>query len=139
LQDMDVPSYLIASSLVGVIAQRLARLNCRHCRAAIPQNDPARLEYGAALDLSPDAPMFKGAGCEKCGGTGSRGRMALLELLHVDGRLRRAIMDKQDSDTLRSIARQSGFKTLVDDARGKVTAGHISPEEAMRVIVGHEE
>ncbi len=139
LQDMDVPSYLIASSLVGVIAQRLARLNCRFCRAPIPQNDPARLEYGAALDLSPDSPMFKGAGCEKCGGTGSRGRMALLELLHIDSRLRRAIMDKQDSDTLRSIARQSGFKTLVDDARGKVTAGHISPEEAMRVIVGHEE
>lgn len=139
LQDMDVPSYLIASSLVGVIAQRLARLNCRYCRMLIPADDPARLEYGAALDISPDAPMFRGAGCEKCGGTGTKGRMALVELLHIDARLRRAIMDKQDSDTLRSIARQSGFKTLVDDAREKVLAGHIAPEQAMRVIVGHEE
>ncbi len=139
LQDMDVPSYLIASSLVGVIAQRLARLNCRYCRQLIPADDPARAEYGAALDLSPDAPMYRGAGCEQCGGTGTRGRMALVEMLHVDGRLRRAIMDKQDSDGLRSIARQSGFRTLIDDAREKVRAGHIAPDQAMRVIVGHEE
>ena len=136
---MDVPPYLIASSLVGVIAQRLARLNCRYCRVPIPQNDPARIEYGAALDLAPDAPMFRGAGCEKCGGTGTKGRMALIELLHIDSRLRRAIMDKQDSDTLRSIAREGGFQTLVDDARNKVMAGHVAPEQAMRVIVGHEE
>ncbi len=139
LQDMGVPPYLIASSLAGVIAQRLARLNCKFCRALIPLDDPSRLEYGAALEVAPDVPMYKGSGCEKCGFTGSRGRMALIELLHIDSRLRRAIMDKQDSDTLRSIAREGGFQTLVDDARNKVLAGHISPEEAMRVTVGHEE
>ena len=139
LQDMDVPSYLIASSLACVIAQRLARLNCKFCRTPIPLDDPARLEYGVALDVAPDVPMFKGAGCEKCGQTGMCGRIAVIELLHIDSQMRRAIMDKQDSDTLRSIARQTGFRTLVDDARTKVLAGHISPEEAMRVIIGHEE
>jgi type II secretory ATPase GspE/PulE/Tfp pilus assembly ATPase PilB-like protein len=139
LQDMDVPPYLIASSLAGVIAQRLARLNCRYCRTPIPADDPARLENSAALELPADSPMFRGAGCPRCNGTGSKGRVALIEMLHIDTNLRRAIMDKQDSDTLRSIARQSGFKTLVDDAREKVIAGHLSPEEAMRVLVGHEE
>jgi type II secretory ATPase GspE/PulE/Tfp pilus assembly ATPase PilB-like protein len=139
LQDMDVPSYLIASSLSGVIAQRLARLSCRHCRAPIPLDDPSRLEHGAALELAPDAPMFRGVGCDKCAGTGTRGRVALIEMLHVDSALRRGIMEKQDSDTLRTIARKNGFKTLVDDAREKVLAGHLSPEEAMSVIVGHEE
>jgi type II secretory ATPase GspE/PulE/Tfp pilus assembly ATPase PilB-like protein len=139
LQDMDVPSYLIASSLAGVIAQRLARLNCRYCRTPIPLDDPARLENCQALELPADAPMFRGAGCDHCGGSGARGRIAVIELLHIDTKLRRAIMENQDSDTLRTIARQSGFKTLVDDARSKVLAGHISPEEAMRVLVGHEE
>jgi type II secretory ATPase GspE/PulE/Tfp pilus assembly ATPase PilB-like protein len=139
LQDMDVPPYLIASSLTGVIAQRLARLNCRYCRTQLAADDPVRLEAAAALELEPNAPMFKGAGCEKCGFTGSRGRMALVEMLKIDSKLRRAIMDQQDSDTLRTIAREDGFQTLVDDARGKVVAGHIAPEEAMRVIVGHEE
>jgi type II secretory ATPase GspE/PulE/Tfp pilus assembly ATPase PilB-like protein len=139
LQDMDVPSYLIASSLTGVIAQRLARLNCRFCRTPIPLDDQGRLEAAVALDLAPDAPMFKGAGCERCNYTGSKGRMALVEMLRIDSKIRRAIMDKQDSDTLRTIAKEDGFKTLVDDARIKVVAGHIAPEEAMRVIVGHEE
>jgi type II secretory ATPase GspE/PulE/Tfp pilus assembly ATPase PilB-like protein len=83
--------------------------------------------------------MFRGVGCDKCAGTGTRGRVALIEMLHVDSALRRGIMEKQDSDTLRTIARKNGFKTLVDDAREKVLAGHLSPEEAMSVIVGHEE
>ncbi len=139
LQDMDVPPYLIASSLAGVVAQRLARLNCRHCRVPVPADDPARLENSAALELAPDAPMWRGSGCTQCGNTGSRGRVALIELLHVDTNLRRAIMDKEDSDTLRTIARKNGFKTLIDDAREKVVAGHLAPEEAMRVLVGHEE
>lgn len=139
LQDMGVPSYLIASSLAGVIAQRLARLNCSQCRAPLAPDDPARAEACAALEIAPDATLWRGIGCEHCGGTGSRGRGALIELLHVSAPLRRAIMENQDSDTLRRIARENGFQTLLDDAREKVLAGHLAPEEAMRVLVGHEE
>jgi type II secretory ATPase GspE/PulE/Tfp pilus assembly ATPase PilB-like protein len=121
---MDVPPYLIASSLAGVVAQRLARLNCRHCRVPVALDDPARLENSAALELPADAPC----------GAAPDARNVAIPARAVAWRSSNCSTliptcaapswTKQDSDTLRQIARKSGFKTLVDDGREKVLSGH---------------
>lgn len=138
LQDMDVPSFLIASSLSGVLAQRLVRLICRQCRVQLPFDSPEYAEHAATLRLSEGFPLYYGAGCEECNGTGSRGRLAIVELLNVNTELRRAIMEKADAGTLRRIAVESGMKTLWQDGIDKLQRGLTNADEIARVLLGSE-
>ncbi len=139
LRDMGVPSYLLASSMAGILAQRLARLTCRSCRVIAAPDDPRRTEWAQFFDLPADAPFQIGAGCDKCRGKGTRGRVAIIEILEIDSALRRAISSDEDAESLRDRARSEGFLSLMDDARDKILAGFLSPEEAMKVLMGHEE
>lgn len=139
LQDMGVPPYLISSAVTGILAQRLVRMNCRHCRAQMTPTEAEREEYAAFFDMPLDATYVKGAGCEACGGTGVKGRVAVLEMLEVGASLRKAISGRMDLDILRGAARSEGMRTLRDDARAKILAGHIAPDEALRVLMGQEE
>ncbi len=139
LQDMNVPDFLLASSLTGVLAQRLVRLICRHCREPIPHDDPQYEIDIARLRLNPGAPLFRGAGCEHCNGTGMRGRMALLELMNVDGPMRRALAAAAPLDTLRELARESGMKTLWQDGVEKAQRGLTTAEEVSRALLGAED
>ena len=139
LQDMGVPSYLIASSLAGVLAQRLARLTCRGCRQAIAAEDPRRAEWGSFFNMDASAPFQEGTGCDRCGGRGTKGRVAIIEILEISGPVRRAILAGKDSESLRGAAREEGFRSLMSDAREKILAGFLSPAEAMKVLMGHEE
>jgi type IV pilus assembly protein PilB len=139
LQDMGVPPFLIASSLSGVVAQRLVRLICRNCRAPVPPDTP---EYDAAiarLDLQPGFPLWRGAGCEQCNGTGMRGRIAILEFLSVDRETRRAMMQKSTSTELRDIAVRAGMKTLWQDGLDKLRAGLTTADEIARALLGTED
>lgn len=139
LQDMDVEPYLIASSLAGVVAQRLVKMNCRHCRSPLLDGEPEREEAIQALGLPTDAQLWKGRGCERCGGTGFKGRVAILELLMVDSKLRRAIANKAPVDELKQIALSNGFRSLWQDGREKLLSGITSPTEVMKALLGHEE
>ena len=139
LQDMGIPTYLIASSLEGVLAQRLARLTCRFCREPIPRDDPQMEDWLNYFDLGADTQLMRGVGCEHCGGTGTKGRVAVVEMLEIGPKLRRAIMGQKDTDEMRRTAREEGFTSLRDDARTKLLAGYLSPTEAMKVLVGHED
>ncbi len=139
LQDMNVPSYLIASSLTGVLAQRLARMTCRFCRQEIPQNDERRDEWSQFFDLPLNAKMYHGKGCSECNDTGTKGRVALIEILDVGPKLRKAIMGGQEASTLRQAAKEEGLRTLRDDAREKILAGILSPIQGMSILMGHEE
>ena len=139
LQDMGIPAYLIASALEGVLAQRLARLSCRFCRQPIAADDPEMEDWLNYFDLPPGTQLMRGVGCEHCGGTGTKGRVAIVEMLEIGPKLRRAIMAQKDSDELRRAAREEGFSSLRDDARAKLLAGYLSPEQAMKVLVGHED
>jgi type II secretory ATPase GspE/PulE/Tfp pilus assembly ATPase PilB-like protein len=139
LQDMGVAPFLIASSLSGVLAQRLVRLICRGCRQPL---DPNSAEYKDAvmrLRLPEGTQLWHGAGCDACNGTGHRGRMAIIELLPVDSDLRRAIMQKSDSDTLRQIAVKAGMKTLWEDGIDKMLRGLTTADEISRVLLGAQE
>ena len=139
LQDMGIPAYLIASALEGVLAQRLARLSCRFCRQPIPDSDPELEDWLHFFDIPPGTPLMRGIGCEHCGGTGTKGRVAIVEMLEIGPKLRRAIMAQKDTDEMRRAAREEGFTSLRDDARTKLLAGYLSPTEAMKVLVGHED
>lgn len=138
-QDMGVPSFLISSSLSGVLAQRLVRLICRHCRREMPQDVPSYDLNIARLKLPPGTTLYEGEGCPECNHTGYRGRLAVIELLNVNREIRQAIMDKADATTLHRLAVKAGMKTLWQDAIEKVLKGLTTGDEVARVLLGTEE
>jgi len=131
LQDMGVEGYLISSSLLCVQAQRLVRRICPDC------GQPHELTADEAAVLKVDAadyPMArKGQGCERCGGTGYRGRIGLYELLVMSDAIRHEIAVGSDANVIREQAIAEGMKTLREDALEKLAAGLTTPEEVVRV------
>ena len=139
LQDMGVAPFLIASSVAGVLAQRLVRLICRGCKVAVSPESTAYKDAILRLSLPEKTPMFQGAGCEMCNGTGYKGRLAVLELLHVDGVFRRAVMQSADSGAMRRIAIDGGMKTLWEDGIEKMANGLTTSDEIARVLLGSQD
>jgi type IV pilus assembly protein PilB len=134
LQDMGMEPFLIASSLAGVLAQRLVRLICRNCRQ--PLNAESE-EYKLALatwKLPQGSPLFRGVGCAECNGRGMKGRLAVMELLEFDESIRRAIMNREDADAIQRIAVAGGMKTLYQDGIEKLQAGLTTSEELSHAI-----
>jgi type II secretory ATPase GspE/PulE/Tfp pilus assembly ATPase PilB-like protein len=139
LQDMGVAPFLIASSLSGIVAQRLVRLICKHCRQPVPQDSSEYEVALAELGLKPGVEIYSGAGCEHCHGTGYKGRVAIMELLNVNKEVRRAIMERADTDKLHTIAMDQGMRTLYQDGVEKLRQGLTTAEELARVLLGNEE
>ncbi|HZT40057.1 MAG TPA: type II secretion system ATPase GspE [Bryobacteraceae bacterium] len=124
LTDMGVENYLITSSLVAVLAQRLVRLICAHCKT----------ESGRRL--TPDGRMIttcRGAGCEACFGTGYAGRVGIFELMELDDEIRKLIMSNADAAEITNVARRNGMRSLREDGWLKVEAGLTTADEVMRV------
>jgi general secretion pathway protein E len=124
LTDMGVENYLITSSLVAVLAQRLVR---RICRACIQKAGPATTHDGRLVET------WKGAGCPKCLGTGYSGRQGIFELMELSEELRRLIMSNADAGQLTVEARRTGMRNLREDGWEKVASGITTSEEVMRV------
>lgn len=139
LQDMDVPNFLLASSVSGILAQRLVRLICRQCRQPMDQDSPQYDIDITRLRLPQGTVLYHGAGCEACNNTGMRGRMALLELLNVDSEMRRAIASQAAADELRGIAIKNGMKTLWQDGLEKAQKGLTTADEVARALLGAED
>jgi len=132
LADMGVEPYLLASSLLGVLAQRLVRTLCTACRAAhAPSAGEARLL--ADLGLAADAPAWSAAGCAQCNQTGFSGRTGIYELLRIDETLRRVIHDGAGELALRDAALRAGMRRLRDDGARWIAAGRTSLAELTRV------
>ncbi|HVP48117.1 MAG TPA: type II secretion system ATPase GspE [Bryobacteraceae bacterium] len=124
LTDMGVETYLITSSLVGVLAQRLVRVICRHCK----------IPGGTAI--SPDGETidtFRGSGCEHCSGSGYTGRMGIFELMELDDEIRKRIMDHEDASQITAAARRNDMRNLREDGWLKVRDGVTTVQEVMRV------
>lgn len=140
LMDMDVESFLIASSLVGVLAQRLVRIICSSCKETYktPRETLLRLGLplpeGLAQDSDGELTLFRGAGCEKCKNTGYKGRTGVHELMVMTDELRDKILEKAPSHILRQLAVAGGMKTLQMDAVSKILMGITSVDEVLRVI-----
>ncbi|MEM8736893.1 MAG: ATPase, T2SS/T4P/T4SS family [Planctomycetota bacterium] len=136
LLDLGIEPYLVASSVVGVAAQRLLRRICPDCRTPHTPTDHDREvlhrlgELPEALDLSR---MSRGAGCEACRQTGYRGRQAIFELLTVSGTVRDLVQQRANATTIKTEAVRLGMTTLHDDAMRLVLAGQTTVDELLRV------
>jgi type IV pilus assembly protein PilB len=132
LYDLGVDPNILATSLTLVVAQRLVRRICEHCREPITP-DAATLER---LGLGPadTMPMFRGRGCAACGQTGYSGRVGVYEFLKPTPTIRKLINDRAGEADLRKAAKQARLRLLRDDALDKVRSGVTSSEEVLRVI-----
>jgi len=134
MQDMQVDDYLLTSTIDGVLAQRLVRTLCPQCR--VPYQPPEALVHELGLDrLSSERPLtlYRAGGCTACDNTGYRGRTTILELMVMSEALRRAVIARQDADTLRQLAQQEGMIDMRSDGLRKALAGLTSLEEVERV------
>ena len=135
LIDMGVEDYLVASSVIGILAQRLVRKLCPHCKKKIAVSDYMRRvfeEHGMAERLD-KGEIYAAEGCAECDYTGYRGRMGIFELLVVDDDIRALISKGVDSETIKKKAISKGMRTLIEDGLDKVASGVTTLEEVLRV------
>lgn len=131
LVDMQVEPFLVASSLLAVLAQRLIRTICSNCKEAYPANEEELSEIG--LSTKEVKILYRGRGCEACQHTGYRGRLGIFELMVINDEIRATIMNNSDSSTIKAKAREFGMKTLREDGALKVIAGVTTVAEVTRV------
>lgn len=135
LRDMAVEPFLLSSSLIGVLAQRLVRRLCPHCRQQTPFPDHYRAFFHG-FPTPPDS-LWVAQGCEQCHHSGYHGRLAIHELMLVDRPLRLAIHDNASEQAIEQAFRQSS-KTLMENGLQRVLCGDTSLEEVIRVTAQHE-
>jgi general secretion pathway protein E len=127
LIDMGVEPFLVASSLIGVLAQRLVRTICPFCKKPYkPSSDEIKELKGARV-------LYRGEGCEQCMGTGYRGRTGIFELLIVDDDIRALIAKNVPTNVIKKTAVEKGMDTLREDGIKKVMEGITTLEEVIRV------
>lgn len=131
LVDMGVQPFLVASSLVGVLAQRLVRTICQDCK--VPINPDPKVLRDMGIDPQRCNVVYKGEGCSKCGGNGYRGRMGIYELMLIDDEMRALINKNVDASTIKAAAKAKGLIDLRGDGASKVIAGITTLEEVNRV------
>ncbi|MDR7556486.1 MAG: type II secretion system ATPase GspE [Armatimonadota bacterium] len=134
LVDMGIEPFLAASSVIGVVAQRLVRVLCPHCRE--PRTPPPEVvaRYGLAAPGAPPPVIYTARGCELCNHLGYRGRVGLFEIMVMDDALRALVVKQAPADVLKRQAVANGMRTLQQDGVAKVLAGATSLEEMLRVV-----
>jgi type IV pilus assembly protein PilB len=131
--NMGVEPYNFVSALNCILAQRLVRLTCEHCKKRVRYPDSYLVESGLDPAEWHDAVFYEGAGCFECGGTGYRGRTAITELLDLSERIREMILDKRPTSELKRTARDEGMTFLRECAVGKVRDGMTTLKEINKV------
>ncbi len=135
LQNMGTPDYLISAATQLVVAQRLARKNCKNCK--IPDDDvnPKVLQdLGFSAEQASRVKAIKGKGCETCSNTGYKGRQGIYEILVVSKPLKEAILRKATTPELRQIAVKEGFQTMQDMGKRLIASGDLNFREYERVL-----
>jgi general secretion pathway protein E len=135
LVDMGVEPFLLASSLRAIVAQRLVRVLCPDCRQQI-EITPAVMERNPkylAMGLKLGGRVFEPQGCDRCGGTGYRGRRAIFEVIEVTEPLRRLILANKTDAEIEHEAQQAGTTLMIEDGLAKSLEGMTSVDEVFRV------
>jgi len=135
LVEMDVETFLVASAIDAVVAQRLARKLCDRCRV-VYQPEQAELEAAGFPEwLWPEIPqLFKAQGCPACSNTGYRGRIGLYEVMQMSEEIERLTVERASADAIRNVAVQQGMMTLRDDGLEKARMGITTLDEVARVV-----
>ena len=131
--NMGVEPYNFVSALNCILAQRLVRLICEHCRHEVRYEDEYLIESGLDPAKWRDQPFYEGKGCFECGGTGFRGRTAIHELLDLTERIREMILDKRPTSEIKRVSRDEGMTFLRESAVEKVRIGHTTLREINKV------
>ena len=132
--DMGVPGYLVASSVVAILAQRLVRTICPKCRARYSPPESVIREVGLTEEQVANATFMRGKGCTSCQKTGFRGRIGIYEMMIIDSRIREMIFKNESTTTIRKYAiSDGGMDTLYMDGIDKVLNGITTFEEVYRV------
>jgi len=132
LVDMGIEPFLVASSTVAILAQRLARQICPHCKIAYTPPPDALKRLG--LDPQREVTLFRGQGCEECRFTGYRGRIGVFELLLMSDGIRELVVRRAPSSEIKALAVREGMQTLRDDGLEKVLSGVSTIDEILRVV-----
>lgn len=130
LTDMGIEPYLVSSTVVAVLAQRLVRLICPHCRQSY--QPPEELLNSLGI-FEKNIVFYKGAGCKNCRQTGFQGRTGIFELVIINDEIRSLVMSKSSTSTLQKAAVEAGLTTLLEDGLKKVMAGTTALAEILRV------
>ncbi|MEM9185200.1 MAG: ATPase, T2SS/T4P/T4SS family [Planctomycetota bacterium] len=131
--DMGVPAYLVAGSVVGILAQRLVRVICSKCKQPYTPTDQELTAAGITPEQAASATFMKGRGCSSCGGGGYRGRLGVFELMPMTSKIRELSFQGASTQDIRKAAVEYGMSTLYDDAIRKVLEGITTLEEVFRV------
>jgi type IV pilus assembly protein PilB len=132
LLDIGILPDIMAGNIIGVVAQRLVRVLCPHCKEPYTPSDGERKQLN--LQAHQDATIYRNKGCKRCYYTGYRGRMAIIELLRIDSDIDGLVARRAHMDELRAMAHEKGFVTLADDGVRRILEGYTSLAEVMRVI-----
>jgi general secretion pathway protein E/type IV pilus assembly protein PilB len=136
LVDMGVEPYLVASSLEAVLAQRLVRVLCKHCKQE--DHSPAAEAFKAKVGIPAGTVIYRSVGCRECRNTGFFGRHAIFEWMDTDNEIRKLILSSASSDVIREAAHRSGMKTLAEDGWRLVRLGITTVEEVLSVTTAKE-
>jgi len=135
LLNMGTPNYLISAALTLIMAQRLARKTCLDCRVIDENITPKLLNsIGFLPEQSARAKIYKGEGCEQCGGSGYKGRMGIYEILEIDNELKAGVLSNLQQTELNAIAKKNGFRTMQDMGKELLLSGDLSFAEFERVL-----
>ncbi|HWQ38586.1 MAG TPA: GspE/PulE family protein [Burkholderiales bacterium] len=132
LLDIGIMPDIMAGNIIGIIAQRLVRVLCTHCKEAYPPNAEERQLLGAGLD--PDLKLFRPVGCPKCSHRGYKGRTAVMEILHMDADMDELVARRASPRELREAARAKDFRSLAEEGIQRVIDGTTSLAEVARAI-----
>ncbi|RMF94216.1 MAG: type II secretion system protein GspE [Candidatus Schekmanbacteria bacterium] len=133
LLDMGIEPFLIASSLCGVIAQRLVRVLCPDCKEEYEPDDDELNNIGLSRSMLKNGKIYRGKGCPSCLNMGYKGRIGIFEIMKIDDSIKKLILERADSTTIRNEAIRKGMKLLKDDGIKKVIDGITTIEEVLRV------
>jgi general secretion pathway protein E/type IV pilus assembly protein PilB len=136
LVDMGVEPYLVASSLEAVLAQRLVRVLCKHCKQV--DDSPTAKALKIQLGIPAETTIYKSVGCRECRNTGFHGRRAIFEWMDSDNEIRQLVLRNSSSDQVRDVARRAGMKTLAEDGWRLVRLGVTTVDEVLSVTTAKE-
>lgn len=135
LVDMGIEPYLVASTVIGALSQRLCRRICSGCKTPVQVSAEELQSRYARLGLTRNMIVYQGRGCRACSNTGYLGRFAVFELMVPDAKLQRLISERADPASLTQAAREAGMTTLREAVIRRVEAGDTTLEEAARIVV----